>query len=152
MLVFDADRGTHRIDVAEARWDAGWRPAVAGQTLAVWRGTAPVPRDKGHNRPVDDEDLVAFFDQIAEPQDAQTLELRFVLAWMLVRRRRLRFEGQRRGHLRVRRLTATGAIIDESPIEVADPGLDEDQLEQAMERVAELLLGEPQTSEIGEAP
>lgn len=152
MLVFDADRGTHRIDVAEARWDAGWRPGVAGQTLAVWRGTAPVPRDKGHNRPVDDEDLVAFFDQIAEPQDAQTLELRFVLAWMLVRRRRLRFEGQRRGHLRVRRLTATGAIIDESPIEVADPGLDEDQLEQAMERVAELLLGEPQTSEIGEAP
>ena len=101
---------------------------------------------------MDDEDLVALFDQIAEPQDAQTVELRYVLAWMLVRRRRLRFEGQRRGNLRVRRVTATGGLIDDQPIEVADPGLDEDQLEQAMDRVAGLLLGEPEAPVGGEVP
>jgi hypothetical protein len=41
-------------------------------------------------------------------------------------------------------VTATGGYIDDAPVEVADPGLDEDQLEQAMERVAVLLLGEPE--------
>ena len=151
-LLLDEGQGTKRVDVAEASWDAGWRPGGELETLAVWRGVAPVPRDKGHNRPVDDEDLAALFEQIAEPQDAQAVELRFVLAWMLIRRRRLRFEGQRGGRLRVRRVTATGGLIDDAPIEVADPGLDEDQLEQAMERVAALLLGEPEAQPSGEAP
>ena len=41
-------------------------------------------------------------------------------------------------------MSATGALLDSTPIEVDDPGLDEDQLEQAMERVAVLLLGEPE--------
>ena len=112
--------------------------------MAVWRGVMPEPKSKSDDRPVDDEDLVALFEQIAEPQDAQSIELRYVLAWMLVRRRRLRFEGQREGGMRVRRVTATGGLIDDEPIEVADPDLDEDQLESAMERVATLLLGEPQ--------
>lgn len=156
LLLLDDTHGTRRIDVAESAWDGGWRPWQAGEaphdTIALWRGFAQKPRDKSNNRPVDDEDLVALFDQIAEPQDAQTVELRYVLAWMLVRRRRLRFEGQRRGNLRVRRVTATGGLIDDQPIEVADPGLDEDQLEQAMDRVAGLLLGEPEAPVGGEVP
>lgn len=144
LLLLDATEGSSRLDVAESAWNEGWRPATESEVVAVWRGVMPEPKDKAHDRPVDDEDLVALFDQIAEPQDDQAVELRYVLAWMLVRRRRLRLEGQRKGHLRVRRVTATGGYIDDVPVEVADPGLDEDQLEQAMERVAVLLLGEPE--------
>lgn len=145
MLLMDPSEGSSRLDVTEAAWSEGWRPTTQCEVVAIWRGVMPEPKDKANDRPVDDEDLVALFDQIAEPQDDQAVELRYVLAWMLVRRRRLRFEGQRKGQLRVRRVTATGGYIDDIPIEVADPGLDEDQLEQAMERVAVLLLGEPET-------
>ncbi len=154
LLLTEHGEGFHRLDAAEAAWDDGWRPTTDSEVIATWRGTMPKPKDKGDARPVDDEDLVALFEQIAEPQDAQALELRYVLAWMLVRRRRLRFEGQRKGQLRVRRVTATGGLIDETPIDVADPGLDEDQLEQAMDRVAGLLLGEPepQTEPTGDTP
>lgn len=144
MLLVDPAEGSSRLDIAEAAWNEGWRPTTNSEIVAVWRGVMPAPKDKANDRPVDDEDLVALFDQIAEPQDDQAVELRYVLAWMLVRRRRLRFEGQPKGQLRVRRVTATGGYIDDAPIEVADPGLDEDQLEQAMERVAVLLLGEPE--------
>lgn len=144
LLLIDPGEGTHRLDVSEQAWNDGWRPAPGADVLAVWRGIMPQAREKTDARPVDDEDLVALFEQIAEPQDAQAIELRYVLAWMLVRRRRLRFEGQRKGKLRVRRVTATGGLIDDTPIEVEDPGFDEDQLEQAMERVATLLLGEPE--------
>ena len=144
VLLIDPDEGTQRLDATEKAWADGWRPTNQSDVLAVWRGVMPEPRDKADSRPVDDEDLVALFEQIAEPQDDQAVELRYVLAWMLVRRRRLRFEGQRGGKLHVRRVTATGGLIDDTPIEVADPGLDEDQLEQAMERVATLLLGDPE--------
>ncbi|OAB58489.1 hypothetical protein AY599_08490 [Leptolyngbya valderiana BDU 20041] len=148
VLLVEPGEGSHRMDVREQAWLEGWRPqkdeTAVGDVLAVWRGVVPAPKDKAEARPVDDEDLVALFDQIAEPEDEQAVELRYVLAWMLIRRRRLRLEGQRKGQLRVRRVTATGAYIDAEPIEVADPGLDEDQLEQAMERVAVLLLGETQ--------
>lgn len=151
ILVIEPGEGSHRLDAREAAWSDGWRPPPRGESggevVAIWRGVMPTPKDKADARPVDDEDLVALFDQIAEPQDEQAIELRYVLAWMLVRRRRLRLEGQRRGQLRVRRVTATGGYIDDAPIEVEDPGLDEDQLEQAMERVASLLLGEPRTAE-----
>lgn len=148
--MIDPGQGTHRLDVAEQAWNDGWRPECGTEVLAVWRGVMPKTRDKTDARPVDDEDLVALFDQIAEPQDAQAIELRYVLAWMLIRRRRLRFEGQRKGNLRVRRVTATGALIDDAAIEVDDPGLDEDQLELAMERVATLLLGEPEPTPAAE--
>ncbi|MEQ8316552.1 MAG: hypothetical protein RIE77_11810 [Phycisphaerales bacterium] len=146
VLLVDPAEGSSRLDVAEGAWQDGWRPEAGehGDVVAIWRGVVPQPKDKDNARPVDDEDLVALFDQIAEPEDEQAIELRYVLAWMLVRRRRLRLEGQRKGRLRVRRVTATGAYIDGEPVDVADPGLDEDQLEQAMERVAALLLGEPE--------
>jgi hypothetical protein len=150
VLLVDPGEGSHRLDVAEARWDGGWRPTTDSEVIGVWRGVMPAPRDKADARPVDDEDMVALFDQITEPQDEQAIELRYVLAWMLVRRRRLRFEGQRKGCLRVRRVSATGAYLDDAPIDVADPGLDEDQLEQAMERVAGLLLGEAEPEPTGQ--
>ena len=146
VLFIDPGEGSRRLDASEEAWDTGWRPEAMDQAIAVWRGVMPEPKARHDARPVDDEDLVALFEQIAEPADERAIELRYVLAWMLVRRRRLRFEGQRKGKLRVRRVTATGALIDDAPIEVDDPGLDEDQLEQAMERVAVLLLGEPETA------
>ena len=144
ILVLSADGGSLRLDAAEAQWDSGWRPDAAAEIIAIWRGHMPEPKVGENSRPVDDEDLVALFEQIAEPADERAIELRYVLAWMLVRRRRLRFEGLRDGTLGVRRVSATGALLDSTPIEVDDPGLDEDQLEQAMERVAVLLLGEPE--------
>jgi len=100
----------------------------------------PTPRPSAASRVVDDDDLAALFEQIAQPQDAAAVELRFVLAWMLIRRRRLRLEGSRRGKLSVRRLSATGAILDDEPLLIDDPELDEDQLEAAADRVARMLL------------
>lgn len=148
VLRVEPGEGSSRLDVAEHAWREGWRPEsgshAGGEVVAIWRGAVPASKDKADARPVDDEDLVGLFEQIAEPEDEQAVELRYVLAWMLVRRRRLRLEGQRKGRLRVRRVTATGAYMDAAPIEVVDPGLDEDQLEEAMERVAVLLLGEPE--------
>ncbi|MEQ8845136.1 MAG: hypothetical protein RIB58_09800 [Phycisphaerales bacterium] len=150
MLVLDDSGASLRLDVCERAWLDGWRPARGTDVFAMWRGVAPEPKQRDASRPVEDEDLVSLFEQIAEPADEQAIELRYVLAWMLIRRRRLRLEGQRDRCLRVRRVTGTGALIDETPIEVADPGLDEDQLEQAMERVAVLLLGEPEAVPVAE--
>ncbi len=144
VLLHEVQGGSQRRDAAEAQWDGGWRPSAESEVIAIWRGHMPEPKAAENARPVDDEDLVALFEQIAEPADDRAVELRYVLAWMLIRRRRLRFEGQRDATLQVRRVSATGALLDTSPIEVADPGLDEDQLEEAMERVAVLLLGEPE--------
>lgn len=146
VLVLAPGEGSRRLDVAEARWNEGWRPDAGDEVVAIWRGVVPEPKPTDRNRPVDDEDLVSFFEQLTEPADDQAVELRYVLAWMLLRRRRLRLEGQRGNVLRVRRVTATGGLIDAEPIDVTDPGLDEDQLEHAMERVALLLLGEPEPS------
>ena len=151
ILMLDSESGSQRLDAAESQWEEGWRPDAGLDVIAIWRGHMPEPRAADNSRPVDDEDLVALFEQIAEPADEKAIELRYVLAWMLVRRRRLRFEGQRDGAMRVRRVSATGALLDTTPIEVDDPGLDEDQLELAMERVAVLLLGEPEETVPAEA-
>ncbi|MEO1007700.1 MAG: hypothetical protein AAFX79_03990 [Planctomycetota bacterium] len=148
-IVADDADAWRRLDVAEAAWVSGWRPD--GSVVATWRGTMPEASDDAPARIIDDEELVALFDQIGDAEERSAIELRYVVALMLIRRRRLRVEGHAPEGLRVRRLTPTGGFADDGSTRIADPGFDDDQLEAAIERVTAVLLGGDAAEPDGEA-
>ena len=71
--------------------DAGWVAAPAGQ-VAHWRCEVPEPTTSV-KKSLDVEDLMRQFEQLNEEASPSQDKFRYVLALLLLRRRRLRFDG-----------------------------------------------------------
>ncbi len=140
----ESDAGVARIDYSLGAWAGGARPA---RLFACWRARMPEPRQR-KKALVEDDDLAELFDQLGEEQegeaDARRARFRYVLAWLLVRRKLMQYGGTRDGVVRLRRSgsLASGPVRDEPWIEVEDPGMSEDELARATGELAVALLGE----------
>jgi hypothetical protein len=104
--------------------------------FGFWSGRVP-PADQVRRPPVDDDLLADCFQRLEGQEELHKLSFRYVLALLLMRRKRLRFEEARieagREVLRLR-CSRTRAVH-----EVVNPGLTADQLAAAQDEVFKLL-------------
>jgi hypothetical protein len=80
-----------RLDYSEAGW-----PGPPSDAVGVWRGLVP-PTGEPRREPLDAAVLFRCFEQLLEEGDPGREGLRYVLALILVKKRRLRIEGSRTG-------------------------------------------------------
>jgi hypothetical protein len=78
-----------RVDFSEN----GWKGAPEG-ALGVWKCVVPKPAEVRH-QPVDTTALMTCFEQLIEEASPDREGLRYILALLLVKKRRLRLEGSR---------------------------------------------------------
>jgi len=80
---------------------------------------------------------MAFFDRLAAETDSEKVSFRFVLALVLMRKRRLKYDSTKLDHGReVWRLRVTG---DKDLVEVVNPHLDQDRIETLTAQVGQIL-------------
>ncbi|HEV3144006.1 MAG TPA: hypothetical protein VGZ47_09000 [Gemmataceae bacterium] len=72
----------------------GWHGAPA-EALAFWSGKVP-EADPKRRLVVDDELLMNCFERLAEETDSSRIQFRYVVALLLLRRKRLKFDDLRR--------------------------------------------------------
>jgi hypothetical protein len=132
------DEGFDRKDFSEAAWNSGARP---DRLFSYWRTTVPEPSEK-RKVFVDDDVLMQIFERLGGDDRAQRIAFRFVLAMVLLRKRKLRMvgrsiDGEREVWLFKQRLS------DETPaIEVINPQLTDDDVAELTGQLAEILQAE----------
>jgi hypothetical protein len=126
-----------RVDFSLDAWKDGARPAAlipGGLLFASWQASVHEPSAR-KGVVLDPEELLDIFESLAEATEPRKLSFRYLLALMLIRKRVLKYEGQRQGVMLVKR---TGPLAGE-PIPVTDPGLDEIAIRGALEELGEMM-------------
>lgn len=126
------DGSLARADYSLAAWEGGARPS--GQVFAAWRTTVPQPGDRPKPL-VDDDELMDMFEREVPEDDGSRLAFRYLVALVLIRKRRLVYEGGRpadakrgtRGVMLVRPKVTKASGENPDVIEVIDPGLSDEQ-------------------------
>jgi hypothetical protein len=105
--------------------------------IAFWSGRVPAS-DRPRKPTFNDDLLVDCFHHLQSAAEPDRVKFRYVVALLLMRRRRLKFEDVRRGeggaHVLVVRDARTGARH-----EVADPRLSEDEIAAVQDEVFRVL-------------
>ncbi len=133
------DEGFDRFDFCLEAWETGARP---DGLFSYWRTTVPRP-DAKQKILVDDDVLLDLFDRLADDVRPQRAAFRFILALILMRKRRLRYVGRsgdgddERWLMRPR-----GADPNSPPIEVPNPQLSEEDIRELSDQLTEILRGE----------
>jgi len=128
----ETNQGLQRRDFCAEYWQEQ-KPEV----FCYWKTKLPHP-DQKKQIFVDDEMLMAFFERLAEESEQEKINFRFVLALILMRKRRLKYDsskiedGKEIWHLRI-----VGS--DREFIEVINPNLDEEQIEQLSSQLSQIL-------------
>lgn len=129
-----------RLDYALGAWEGGARPEPPNQVYAYWHATVPEP-DAKPGLSIDASSVMSVFEQLDEPDDPKRLALRYVLALMLMRKKKLVLVGQetREDGTKVTLLKERGAGEDPPIIEVIDPRLDDETLASVAEQLEPIL-------------
>jgi hypothetical protein len=86
---------------------------------------------------IDDEMLMAFFERLANETDVEKVNFRFVLALVLMRKRKLKYDSSKNQDGKDGwRLRIVGT---DTFVEVIDPHLDEQQIEQLTSQLGQIL-------------
>ena len=147
--------GMARVDVSRQAWEDGYRPE---RLFSYWKTTVPQPNEK-KKLFVDDTVLLNLLHRLADAEQPERLAFRYVLALILMRKRLLRFDRSERRTAEVddqsveqewwlltpKKDPAKGPLgkwDDEQTIELLDPRLDEQQIEQVTRQLGEILQAE----------
>lgn len=127
----EAEQGLQRRDFSGEYWDRE-KPAV----YCFWKTKLAAPNEKKQLF-VSDDMLMAFFERLANEIEPDKVSFRFVLALVLMRKRRLKYDSTKMEEGReIWRLRMTG---DKELVEVVNPHLSEDQIEQLTSQVGQIL-------------
>jgi hypothetical protein len=127
----ETSQGLRRRDFCADYWQQQ-KPDV----FCYWKSKLPSPSQKKQIF-VDDEMLMAFFERLAEETEQEKINFRFVLALILMRKRRLKYDSSNiEGAKEVWRLRVVG---DKQTVEVANPHLDEEQIGQLSAQISQIL-------------
>ena len=150
-----ADGTLERVDYAPEAWAAGARPESQSRLIGTWRAIMR-PAEGPRRALIDDAELLDLFEQLGQASAPRQLAFRYILALILIRKRLLRHTGTRRpgqapgqtpgqaGEVMLVQLAkAVGGGPDDPPIEVIDPGLDDQTIADATEQLGEIMLGAP---------
>jgi hypothetical protein len=112
-----------------------WQGAPEG-AFSFWMGRLPSAQGK-RRPPIDDEMLLECFQRLEGQLEPSRIRFRYVVALLLMRRRRLRFEEtQRDGGQEILLLRCTRGGVRHA---VIDPGLTEEELATVQEDVFQAL-------------
>jgi hypothetical protein len=127
----ETEEGLSRRDFCADYWLAE-KPNV----FCYWRTKLPRPDEKKH-RFVDDEMLMAFFERLGKEAEQEKINFRFVLALVLMRKRRLKYDSSRsEDGKEIWRLRIAG---EKEFVEVTNPKLDDEQVKQLTSQIGEIL-------------
>ncbi len=134
--------GLERQDFCAQAWSQGARPNAPARLFGNWRSVMPASTEQ-RKQLLSDEELLDLFEELGAATEPSRLAFRYVLGLMLVRRRVLRMVGERRSDgARAMLVRPRGASPDSTPIEVADPGMDEATINDVIEQVGSVVGGE----------
>ncbi|HNS19194.1 MAG TPA: hypothetical protein PKH24_01785 [Sedimentisphaerales bacterium] len=127
----EVEQGLVRRDFCSEFWERE-KPAV----YCFWKTKLAAANQKKELF-ISDEMLVAFFERLANETDPEKVSFRFVLALVLMRKRRLKYDSTKTEEGReIWRLRMTG---DKDLVDVVNPHLSEDQIEQLTSQIGQIL-------------
>jgi len=127
----ETDEGLQRRDFCADYWESE-KPNV----FCYWKSRLPHP-DQKKQIFVDDEMLTAFFERLKNETGQEKVNFRFVLALILMRKRRLKYDATRvENGKEIWRLRIVG---EKEIVEVVNPHLDEEQVEQLSSQIGQIL-------------
>ena len=127
----ETEDGLQRRDFCADYWLAE-KPDV----FCYWKTKLPFPDEKKQIF-VDDEMLMAFFERLGKETEQEKINFRFVLALVLMRKRRLKYDSSKNENdMEIWRLRVVG---DKEFVEVVNPHLDEEQIEQLSSQIGQIL-------------
>ena len=127
----EGEEGLERKDFCVSYWEQEKPPVYCH-----WKTRLPHP-DQKKKVFVDDEMLLAFFDRLENDTQPDRVNFRFVLALILMRKRRLKYEGSKT--LEERDIWTLKVTGETRRVQVTDPHLDEEQIEQLSEQMGQVL-------------
>ncbi len=121
-VVVDKDGELVRLDFSEE----GWSGTPDG-TLGHWKCTVPIPTET-KVKPLDTDALMRYFEQIEEDGNPTQEKFRYVIALLLLQKRRLKLEGsQNDGDIEYLELIGARG---EGPFLVRDQHLEDEEISQ----------------------
>jgi hypothetical protein len=127
----ETEEGLRRKDFCDKYWESE-KP----QVYCFWKTRLPEPNQKKQIF-VDDEMLMAFFERLAEEIEQEKINFRFVLALILMRKRRLKYESSKvEDGKEIWHLKKAG---DKEFVDVVNPHLKEEQIEQLSSQIGQIL-------------
>jgi len=127
----ETGEGLQRQDFCADYWEKE-KPNV----FCYWKTRLPHPNQKKQIF-VDNEMLLAFFERLSKEIEQEKVNFRFVLALILMRKRRLKYDATRvEDGNEIWRLRIVG---DKQIVEVINPHLDEEQIEQLSSQIGQIL-------------
>ena len=152
--------GLKRLDFGWAAWQGGRRP---DHIFSFWKATVP-DRHVKRKLFVDDDVLMNLFRRLADEDDPQRVAFRFVLGLILMRKKYLRYDGTQRRTVTDEGGSSGGSSSqqdwwqvtpkldlskgplgkwnEEDRLEMVDPHLDEQQIQQVTQQIGEILEAE----------
>ncbi len=123
-----------RLDYSED----GWKGQPAG-TVGEW--VAQIPAGPPQPKAIDTESLMQYFEQLCEDPNPAHDQFRYVLALLLLKKRRLRLEGSRTDDDGEDFLQIIGSK-NEGPFEIRDQELSEEEITQLQNTLSQQLAAE----------
>jgi hypothetical protein len=127
----ETQQGLQRRDFCIDYWEKE-KPNV----FCYWKTKLPHP-DQKKQIFVDDQMLMAFFERLAEETEQEKINFRFVLAMVLMRKRRLKYDSTRTQD--GKEIWCLRIVGDKQTVEVINPHLDEEQIKQLSSQIGEIL-------------
>lgn len=128
-----------RLLYSEKAWESGHRPPAPARVFGFWRRIAG-DDTKPRSPIISPEELFDLFEQLAESDQPRQVSFRYLLALMLMRKRRLIYDGmvanQASGEPSVLRLKARPGGEEHL---VIDPGMDEAAIAEATEQLGQVM-------------
>ena len=123
-----------RLDYAESAWTEAPEDAIG-----VWRADVP-EAEIARRKPMEPHELMAFFEQISESPNHAQQRLQYVLALLLMRKRRLALEGNETdGEVEYLKFQGTHG---EGTFLVRDQNLSDEEISQLQSELDRQILGQ----------
>lgn len=132
--LIETDDGFERRDYSVEYWQQN-QPSV----YCYWKSVLPDSQQK-RKIFIDDDMLLAFFERLADENDQEKIDFRFVLMLVLMRKRKLKYQGTKRQD--DREIWELKNMRDKEIVSVINPHLDEERIEQLREQMGQIMQGE----------
>lgn len=130
-VLVETAEGLQRRDFCVDYWEKN-KPEV----FCFWKTRVPQPDEKKRIF-IDDDMLWAFFGRLAEEKEPERVNFRFVIALILMRKRKLRYDSSRNEDGKeIWRLRIAG---EKEFVDVVNPHLDQEQIEQLSSQLGQIL-------------
>jgi hypothetical protein len=129
--LLETEQGLQRRDFCREFWERE-RPPV----FCFWKTKLAAPNEKKQLF-VNDEMLMAFFERLAPETDPEKVNFRFVLALVLMRKRRLKYDSTKTDN--GREVWCLRPAGEKDLVDVVNPHLDENQIETLTAQIGQIL-------------